>query len=34
MAFAAQYRTRGQILLDEALPLSRRIYGRILEMVE
>ena len=34
VAFAAQYRTRGQILLDEALPLSRRIYGRILEMVE
>ena len=34
VAFAAQYRPRGQILLDEALPLSRRIYGRILEMVE
>ena len=34
VAFAAQYRTRGQILLDEALPLSQRIYGRILEMVE
>ena len=34
VAFAAQYRTRGQILLDEALPLSRRIYGRVLEMVE
>ena len=33
-AFAAQYRTRGQILLDEALPLSQRIYGRILEMME
>ena len=34
VAFAAQYRTRGQILLDEALPLSRRLYGRVLEMVE
>ena len=34
VAFAAQYRTRGQILLDEALPLARSIYDRVLEMVQ
>lgn len=33
-AFAAQYRTRGQILLDEALPLAQSIYDRVLKAVQ
>lgn len=33
-AFAAQYRTRGQILLDEALPLAQSIYARVLKTVQ
>ena len=34
VAFAAQYRTRGQILLDEALPLAQSIYDRVLKAVQ
>jgi formiminotetrahydrofolate cyclodeaminase len=30
----AQYRTRGQILLDEALPLAQSIYDRVLKAVQ
>ena len=32
-AFAAQYRTRGQ-MLDEALPLAQSIYDRVLKAVQ
>lgn len=33
-AFVADYRSRGQALLDEALPLSEHIYQQVLEMVK
>lgn len=33
-AFAAQYRTRGQILLDEARLLAQSIYDRVLKAVQ
>lgn len=32
--FAQSYRSRGQALLEEALPLSERIYRQVLDMVE